>query len=136
MNLHCGHYIMSTFHELTCRSLTEFVNGRNSHSIRTASHKTPNQLFTAGSLMLHNASMDALDIDNRVDENYGIDPDCHLPTDSESCIVVPENRITFSDVDTCIRALKQTIDPLSASDNHGIDIYEQTLQYISTLQQL
>ena len=40
------------------RSLTEFIHSWNNHSIRTASHKTPQQL---GCLLLQNSDMEALD---------------------------------------------------------------------------
>lgn len=99
------------------RSLTEFINSWNNHSIRTANHKTPQQLLTAGCLILQNSNIDALDINDHIDEDYGIDPDSDLLADSDYGVVIPENRITFSDVD--IQALKDTIDP---SDCHGIDI--------------
>jgi hypothetical protein len=115
------------------RSLTEFINGWNNHSIRTANHKTPQQLFTAGCLILQHSGIDALDIETMVDNSYGIDPDSDIAANNEN-IVVPENRITFSGAD--MRALKTAIDPLGASDTYAIDLYEQTVQFISTLHQV
>ena len=115
------------------RSLTQFCNSWNNHSIRTALHKTPQQLFTAGCLLLEHSNMEAFDLNDSVDEEYGIDPDSNLPMDTDYGIVVPENRISFSNSD--IQSLKEAINPLGPSDSHGIDIYEQTLQYISMLRQ-
>ena len=69
-------------------------------------------------LILQNSNIDALD------SNYGVDLDGTLETDG---VVVPENRFKFSDQD--IRALKLAIDPLGSSDNHGVDIYEETSRY-------
>ena len=114
------------------RSLNEFVHTWNNHSMRTANHKTPQQLYTAGCLLLHHAKIGALDFDTEIDDHYGVDTDgTHLETDDQNEVVVPENTIKFSDED--VRALKAAVNPLGPSDNYGIDIYEQTLQYISTL---
>ena len=112
------------------RGLKEFVNGWNNHPIRTASHKSPQQLFTAGCLLLQNSLIPALDFFHHVNDTYGIDPDgpISLPEDS---ISVPQSTLRFSDAD--MHALKQNINPHGASDNYGIDLYEQTLHFISTL---
>lgn len=115
------------------RALTEFCHTWNNHSVRTANHKTPLQLYTAGCLLLNNSNLDALDFGDPVDDDYGVDMnDTHLGTDDQNSVVVPENRIKFSDED--VQALKSAINPLSPSDNYAIDIYEHTLQYISTLE--
>lgn len=117
------------------RSLTEFGAAWNSHPMRTTNHKSPQQLYTAGCLLLQNSDIEALDFDNAVDENYGIDiGGTHHQTDHLNAVVVPENRIRFSDTDT--RELKSTINPLAPSDNFGIDLYESTLHFISGLNQL
>lgn len=118
------------------RSLCEFVHSWNHHPIRTAHHKTPHQLFTAGCLLLQNSGIGALDFTDSVDENYGIDPDGSNTDDvsNEDAVLVPERRITFADTD--IRVLNQQVDPLGPSDNYGIDVYEQTVQFISTLNQI
>ena len=73
-----------------------------------------------------------MDFDDPVDENYGVDPDSYI-TENEDNVVVPENRIRFSDAD--VAALRQSIDPLGVSENYGIDLYEQTLLHISSLNQ-
>ena len=110
------------------RSLKEFVNSWNNHPMRTAGHKSPQQLFTAGCLLLQNSHIPALDFFHSIEETYGIDPDGPVPLNEES-ITVPQTRLRFSDAD--IHLLKQYVDPCSASPNYGIDLYERTLEFIS-----
>ncbi len=115
------------------RSLTEFIHSWNNHSIRTASHKTPQQLYTADRLLLQNSDMEALDYIEAVDSNYGIGPG--IVATSDEGVVVPENPIKFSDTD--MQALKLAVNPLGVSENFGIDLYEQTLEIIiSTFNQI
>jgi hypothetical protein len=116
------------------RSLTEFQQTWNHHPIRTAHHKTPHQLYTAGCLLLQNSGIDALDFDSTVDDGYGVDINGTLDTDDQDTVMVAENRVKFADAD--VRVLRQTIDPLGPSDNYGIDLYQETLQFISTLTQI
>ena len=124
LNLWALHYV---FLPRINRCLVEFIHSLNTHPIRTACHKTPQQLFTAGSLVLQTSNVDAFYYAEAVDSNYGLDPD--ITVIPNEAVVVPENPIKFSESD--IQALKRAIDPLGISD-HGIDIYEQTLQQIST----
>lgn len=114
------------------RSLNEFTNSWNNHSIHTANHKSPLQLFTAGLLLLQNSQLSALDFFDNVDESYGIDPEGPVSVASDNTgVYVPENTLRFSEQD--IYMLKQMIHPCAASEYHGIDLYEKTLQYISNL---
>jgi len=115
------------------RSLKEFISSWNNHPIRTACHKTPQQLFTAGILILQNSNIEALDFSAVVDENYGVDPDIVSTADDNLGVIVAESTVKFSDANK--QALRSTIDPLGVTDNYGIDIYEQTLQLISTFNQ-
>lgn len=116
------------------KSLSEFIQAWNNHPMRTTNNKSPQQLYTAGCLLLENSRIAALDFDDEVDNNYGIDmTDTHLQSDEQDAVVVPESRIRFSDRD--IRALKSIVDPLGPSDNYGLDLFEQTLHFISTLTQ-
>ena len=111
-------------------SLCEFVNSWNNHSIRTAAHKSPLKLFTAGCLLLQNSGISALDFFHSVDEMYGVDPDGPIPLSDQS-VLVPQTQLKFSDSD--IQLLKQRVDPCGITENYGIDLYELTLQFISTL---
>ena len=61
------------------QSLKEFVNSWNSHPIRTANHKSPQQLFIAGALVLQQSGLTAMDILETIDEDYGIDSDGTSP---------------------------------------------------------
>ena len=113
------------------RSLKEFINSWNNHPLRTAGHKSPQQLFTAGALLLQNSQIAALDFFDSVDDSYGIDPDGPIPaTVSEEGIVIPQTTLRFSEDD--MHVLQQHVDPFGVSDNYGIDLYEQTLHFISS----
>ena len=109
------------------KSLKQFTQSWNNHPLRTACHKSPLQLFTAGVLLLQNLGLEAMDFFQTVDETYGIDTDGPIST-SEEGVEVPQSRLEFSESD--LSYLRQVIDPNSPSDNHGIDLYEQTLQII------
>ncbi len=110
-------------------SLEEFVRSWNNYPIRTAGHKSPQQLFTAGCLLLQNSHIPALDFFNTVDERYGIDLDG--PVVLSDGISIPRSNLKFSAADMAL--LEQHIDPQSVTDNYGIDLYEQTLQIFHTL---
>ena len=114
------------------KSLAGFVLGWNSHAIRTASHHTPQQLFTSGLLLLQHSSIDAFDYFDDVDEFYGYDEEGPTPsTDDSEGVNVPHNSLTFADSELAV--LTDTVNPTGASDEYGIDLYKQTLQYITTL---
>ena len=59
------HLILDPLNELHFSSLhlalKEFINMWNNHAVRTAGHKSPQQLFTAGALLLQNSHLVALD---------------------------------------------------------------------------
>ena len=114
------------------RALGEFVNSWNNHPIRTVGHKSPQQLFTAGALLLQHSQLIALDFFDNVDSDYGTDPDGPIPAEEEETgVSVPQTNLKFNDTDMAI--LQQNIDPCDATDNYGLDLYEQTLQYITSL---
>ena len=54
----------------------------NDHPLRTACHKSPLPLFTAGVLLLQNSGLEAMDFFQAVDETYGIDTDGPIPPGS------------------------------------------------------
>ena len=111
--------------------LKEFVNGWNNHPIRTAGHKSPQQLFTAGSLLLQNSQIAALDFFHHVDDTYGMDPNGPLPVSADSGVSIPVSQLRFSGED--IQALQEHVDPHGVSENYDIDLYETALDFISTL---
>lgn len=61
------------------RALSEFMRGWNHLPIRSAHHKSPHQLFTAGALLLQHSGLVALDFLDDVDDTYGIDVDAPVP---------------------------------------------------------
>lgn len=107
------------------KSLLEFKEAWNSHKVRTEQGFTPNQLFTSGALRLREAGLAALDFFDRVLDNYGVEEDGSTPYDDEG-VEVPPCRISLPRDQ--LEELVETIDPLSESDDFGIDIYERVLQ--------
>ena len=101
------------------------------HRIRTAHHKSPHQLFTAGLLLLQHSRLTALDFFEEVDHSYGIDEEGPEASDEEGTVIIPELNFQLSPAD--YRRLCDSVDPLSSSDNYGIDLYEQTVQFIQAL---
>ena len=73
------------------KALAEFVNSWNNHPLRTVGHKSPQQLFTAGALLLQNSQLSALDFFENVDADYGIDPYGPVPLrEEENGVIVPD----------------------------------------------
>ncbi len=70
--------------------LQQFVNNWNNHPIRTACHKSPQQLFTAGCLL------SALDFFHSADNFYGVDPGGPIPLTDQG-VSVPRTSINFLD---------------------------------------
>ena len=112
------------------QALALFIGGWNHHSIRTAHHKSPHQLFTTGALLLQHSGLAALDFFENVEEEYGIDMEGPIPSQGRS-IVVPEVPIRLSSENFAL--LQQAVNPLAPSDEFGIDLYEQVLQFMSTI---
>ncbi len=65
-----------------------------------------------------------------MDDSYGVDLDGPL-SHEEGNIVVPEVGVTLTSQN--FNRLKQAVDPLAASDEFGIDIFEEVLQFMSIL---
>ena len=108
------------------QALTRFKDAWNHHPIRTAHSRTPSQLFVSRALQLQRSGLPAVDFFERVDESYGIEEDGL--DGSDEGISVPSISFTLSE--DHLTLLKQTIHPLSDSDNYGIDLYLHTLQFI------
>jgi hypothetical protein len=98
------------------------MHGWNHHPTRTASNKSPHQLFTAGMLILRHSQLVALDYFDHVDFTYGIHEDGPVPTEDDNSVVQIPECYVLSDADFTL--LQQTIDPLSPSEEYGIDVYE------------
>ena len=70
---------------------------------------------------------------HEVDEYYGVDHDPNGPiaVENDAHVEVPQSSLHFSDTD--LSSLRQTVDPCAPSDNHAINLYEQTLDIILNL---
>ena len=62
--------------------------------------------------------------------NYGVVEE-GLAVDDNDGAVVPENRLELSNEH--FQLLQQHVDPLANSDNHGIELYGQTVEFIINL---
>ena len=117
------------------RALGQFKLSWNSHGVRTERGKTPNQLFTEGALRLHNSGRTAVDFFDSASELYGVDfEDDSIPPDDDpedAGVMIPTIQVDISDEQ--IEDLKATIDPLSNSDDYGLDIYQRTLDFLNGL---
>ena len=108
------------------RTLTRFIDGWNHHRIRTAHNKSPHMLYTSGMLLLQHSKLTALDFFDDVDYDYGIDEDAPVPSNDISSI-------SYQRGDADYRLLQQTVDPLAPSDDYGVDLYDQTLNFVDSL---
>ena len=74
------------------RAIDYFVQGWNSHGIRTAQHLSQ-QLLTQGVLHLQHSGLVALDFMDNVDNSYGVDTNGPTPLEEENtgAVRVPEN---------------------------------------------
>ena len=117
------------------RALDQFMLSWNNHGVRTERGRTPNQLFTEGALRLRNSGQIAVDFFDNANELYGVDfEDNSIPEerDSEDAgIVIPTIQVNLDDDQ--IEELKATIDPLASSDDHGLDIYQRTLDFLNEI---
>ena len=84
------------------RAIKEFKDSWNNHPIRTANHKSPQQLFTAGLLLLQHSRQEAFDYFQDVDDTYGVDPDGPVGSEDEDHlqgVAVPESTLHFAESD-------------------------------------
>ena len=111
------------------QTLSTFRNGWNSHGIRTEHNQSPTQLFVAGALRLRSSWLTALDFFENVSENYGVEEDGLLTDETASNgVSIPE--CSFHLDAEHLQQLQSQVNPLENSENHGIELYEQTLQFI------
>ena len=94
------------------KSLNEITQSWNNYPLRTAGHKSPNQMFGAGAILLQSSQMPGLDFFNEVDEYYSIDPTGPIPTDGDAHVEVPESPMRFSESN--LTSLRQTVDPCAS----------------------
>ena len=127
IDLYALHYI---FLPRINEAITKFVEAWNSHGVRTEHNKSPYQLFTEGALRLQRTGLHALDFFDTVDTSYGseADDDYMYSTLTENRVQIPQNTFTLDD--DAYSELTALISPLSESSNYGIELYEQTVQFI------
>ncbi len=113
------------------QALRHFKEGWNSHRIRTAHNHSPHQLFVSGALRLRQSGLIALDFFDGVNELYGVTEEGLSTDDDTFSVEIPEN--TFHLEDDHFEELRRQIDPLSQSNNYGIDLYLQTLDFFRLL---
>lgn len=78
------------------KSLLQFKEGWNNHSIRTEHGHSPNQLFASGALLLQRSGLIAMDFFQDVDEDaYGVEENGMTTSNGE--IIIPENRVRLTD---------------------------------------
>ena len=89
--------------------------------------------MTAGALRLHNAGLTALDFFDEASELYGIDEGLSLSTEEsdQEGVAVPPNE--FSLTNEQLTELQSSVNPLSHSDNMGIDLYVQGIHCIESM---
>ena len=81
-------------------------------------------------LQLQRSGIHAVDFLNKSIGTYGMEDDGLLPSAADE-VVVPTTTFTLSEEQLSL--LQQTVDPLSDSANHGIDLYLDTLHLIRVL---
>ena len=115
------------------KALHSFRETWNDHGLRTEHGLTPNQLFTVGALRLRNTGSSTLDFFDEVPESYGIDEDVslHSQESDQEGVVVPPNE--FSLTDEQLTELQRSVDPLSHTEDMGIDLYLQAVECIFSM---
>ncbi len=61
---------------------------------------------------------------------YGIDDEMNMTEENDYTVRIPQTGIQLSEQN--MASLRQRIDPLSDSDNFGIELYIQTLDFLRT----
>ena len=112
------------------KAIHTFSDGWNSHGIRTERNKSPRQLFTEGALRLQRTGLHAVDFFQNVDDVYGSEADDEYTYSTFNANRIQVSQNIFSLGESEYSQLTQLIDPLSESSNYGIELYEQTIQYI------
>lgn len=110
--------------------LKHFQSAWNNHPMRTEHGHSPVQLFTAGALRLQRSGMAAVDFFDDISDDYGADEQGLATEDSEG-VTVPAIDVNISEEN--LRLLQQQINPLHDDGNYGINIYEETLAFISRI---
>ena len=114
-------------------TLQHFSDGWNNHGIRTERNKSPFQLFTEGAILLRQSGQSGLDFFDNVDLSYGTDEQGLVAQDGDDHEGVAVPDCGFSLSEEHFLELQQTVNPLQRSDNYGIELFEQTIGFISSV---
>ncbi|KAK1890929.1 hypothetical protein KUDE01_009760 [Dissostichus eleginoides] len=120
-HLFCCHYV---FLPRLQDDLDTFRSGWANHPIRTEGHMTPNQLWELGRIhypITVSDNMEGVDIPQIEWENSGFAPDGH------SSVIVPDTESPLTD--GRMAALREAVDPRTASQSFGCDIYIAAVQF-------
>ena len=112
------------------KSIELFRNAWNHHSLHTAHHSSPLQLYASGALRLQQANLQALDFFDNVDVTYGVDEEELVPVADEEGVHVPETRLNITPESRAV--LQLHVNPLADSENFGIELYEATVTFLET----
>ena len=114
------------------KTLQGFKEGWNNHGIRTAGHKSPNQLFVQGVLRLQNSGLTALDFSEHIDDAYGMDDDNDSgprnAVNNAEGVVVPQAYFFLQE--DHFEELANAVNPEAQSDMCGTDLYRASLAFI------
>ena len=113
------------------QSLRLFQEGWNNHGIRTARHLSPKQLFIQGALRLYSSGLTAVDFFDHVSESYGISYNDPTPAEEVESVTVPQSRLSLLPQE--LQQLQEEVNPLSESDNYGIDLYQSAVHCLRSL---
>ena len=111
-------------------ALEQFKNSWNSHSIRTEHGHSPTQLFTAGLLLLQQSGLTAMDFFSAIDDGYGEEDNGYVVEENENVVIPPVQLATNDDQ---LESLHNLVNPLSSSNNHGIELYLETVQFLESI---
>lgn len=113
------------------RSIEMFQEAWNHHSLRTERNSSPHQLYTAGILRLQQANLQARDFFDDVDGDYGIEENFAVSQNAGTGVNVPESRLHVGV--EAHELLQSQINPLTESENFGIELYESAVQLLQTI---
>ena len=80
-------------------------------------------------LLLQNSNLQAFDFFQNVNELYGVDFD-ETGVTPDSSIQIPQSTLNINARQLTL--VQHVVNPLGASDEYGIDLYEQTLEIITS----
>ena len=114
------------------RALDEFVMDWNNHPLSTEGNRSPLSLWHSGVTALINTQYSAIESIVAGETNwydFGIDEDGPVPNNNaDNDVEVPE--FHFNPTDTQWQHLRTRINPLANDENHGCNLYTQTLNFL------